>query len=194
MNQASMKRTRECSAGVLNKSGCSGNARSKYSAMSQLSASAVSACSRIGTVLNLPPNTVGISVNPRYTVSKGMPLCANAKRMRHTKGLAERPFSSASSYRRTLLLPDVPMRFPWCSTQACYDRQTMSTRPFTSDEEIAAIGRGVLDLSLPKPRWTHAAHFATALWLIACRHDLDASRDMPGFILASKKLSCLATT
>src|SRR5579862_9468858 len=41
--------------------------------------------------------------------------------------------------------------------------------PFTSNAEIAAIGRGVLDLSLPKPRWTHAAHFAVALWLLSCR-------------------------
>jgi hypothetical protein len=27
-------------------------------------------------------------------------------------------------------------------------------------------GLGVLDLSLPEQRWTHAAHFAVALWLI----------------------------
>jgi len=51
--------------------------------------------------------------------------------------------------------------------------------PFASDEEIAAIGRGVLDLSLPKPKWTHEAHFAAALWLMSCRKDLDARRDMP---------------
>src|SRR5260370_13277454 len=73
----------------------------------------------------------------------------------------------------------------------------MSTRPFiafASDEEIAAIGRGVLDLSLPKPRWTHAAHFATALWLIACRQDLDASRDMPGFIRAYNEATAVANT
>jgi hypothetical protein len=73
----------------------------------------------------------------------------------------------------------------------------MSTRPFiafASDGEIAAIGRGVLDLSLPKPRWTHAAHFAVALWLIACRQDLDASRDMPGFIRAYNEATGVANT
>jgi hypothetical protein len=73
----------------------------------------------------------------------------------------------------------------------------MSTLPitaFASDEEIAAIGRGVLDLSLPKPRWTHAAHFAVALWLIACRQDLDASRDMPGFIRAYNEATGVANT
>lgn len=38
--------------------------------------------------------------------------------------------------------------------------------PFASDEEIAAIGRGMSERSLPKAQWTHAAHFAAALWLI----------------------------
>lgn len=65
---------------------------------------------------------------------------------------------------------------------------------FSSDEEIAAIGRGVLDLSLPKPRWTHAAHFAAALWLIARRPDLDAERDMPGFIRAYNEATGVANT
>jgi hypothetical protein len=66
--------------------------------------------------------------------------------------------------------------------------------PFSSDEEIAAIGRGVLELSLPKPRWTHAAHFAVALWLICRRQDLDASRAMPGFIRAYNEATGVANT
>jgi hypothetical protein len=66
--------------------------------------------------------------------------------------------------------------------------------PFASDEEIAAIGRGVLNLSLPKPQWTHEAHFAAALWLISCRKDLDASRDMPGFIRAYNEATGVANT
>ena len=66
--------------------------------------------------------------------------------------------------------------------------------PFTSDAEIAAIGRGVLELSLPKPRWTHAAHFAVALWLMSCRRDLDASRAMPGFIRAYNQATGVANT
>ena len=65
---------------------------------------------------------------------------------------------------------------------------------FNSDDEIAAIGVGLLDLSLPKPRWTHAAHFATALWLISCRQDLDASRAMPGFIRAYNEATGVANT
>jgi hypothetical protein len=66
--------------------------------------------------------------------------------------------------------------------------------PFTSDAEIAAIGRGVLELSLPKSRWTHAAHFAVALWLICCRRDLDASRAMPGLIRAYNEATGVANT
>jgi hypothetical protein len=65
---------------------------------------------------------------------------------------------------------------------------------FNSDDEIAAIGAGLLDLSLPKPRWTHAAHFAAALWLISCRKDLDASRDMPGFIRAYNEATGVANS
>jgi hypothetical protein len=65
---------------------------------------------------------------------------------------------------------------------------------FDSDDEIAAIGRGVLDLSLPKPRWTHAAHFAAALWLISRRPDLDAARAMPGFIRAYNEATGVANT
>jgi hypothetical protein len=65
---------------------------------------------------------------------------------------------------------------------------------FNSDDEIATIGRGVLDLSLPKPRWTHAAHFAAALWLISRRPDLDAARAMPGFIRAYNEATGVANT
>jgi hypothetical protein len=65
---------------------------------------------------------------------------------------------------------------------------------FASDEEIAAIGRGLLDRSLPKPQWTHQAHFSAALWLISCRKDLDAARDMPRFIRAYNEATGVANT
>jgi hypothetical protein len=38
--------------------------------------------------------------------------------------------------------------------------------PFKSEAEIIAIGHGLVDRTLPKINWTHAAHFAAALWLI----------------------------
>ena len=50
----------------------------------------------------------------------------------------------------------------------------------TSDE-IDATVRGVIDRSLPKARWTHAAHFAAALWLLDDRGNA-AFTDMPGLI------------
>jgi hypothetical protein len=54
---------------------------------------------------------------------------------------------------------------------------------FSSDAEIDRIGLGLLDRSLPKSQWTHAAHFAAAFWLL--RHpQIDAMREMPGLIRA----------
>ena len=55
---------------------------------------------------------------------------------------------------------------------------------FANDTEIGRIGQGVLARTLPKPEWTHAAHFAAALWLMRHRPDLDLAREMPGFIRA----------
>ena len=54
---------------------------------------------------------------------------------------------------------------------------------YTSDEEIAAIGAALVARSLPKEAWTHAAHFAAAMWLLAERGD-EAFRDMPDLIRA----------
>ncbi len=35
---------------------------------------------------------------------------------------------------------------------------------FTSDDDLARIARGIADTALPKAEWSHAAHFAAALW------------------------------
>ena len=56
--------------------------------------------------------------------------------------------------------------------------------PFTSDEEIGAIGGGLLDRTLPKAEWTHAAHFAATLWLLRCRPEIELTREMRGLICA----------
>jgi sirohydrochlorin ferrochelatase len=50
-------------------------------------------------------------------------------------------------------------------------------------EEIDRIGHGVLDRTLPKREWTHAAHFAAAFWVLT-RPGMHAERDMPGLIRA----------
>ena len=37
---------------------------------------------------------------------------------------------------------------------------------FTCEDEITHLGEGLVARSLPKAEWTHAAHFAAALWLM----------------------------
>jgi hypothetical protein len=69
-----------------------------------------------------------------------------------------------------------------------------SFTPFISDEEIFDIGRGMLDRTLPKRAWTHAAHFAAAAWLLQCRKDIDIARDMPGMIRAYNQATGVANT
>ena len=59
-----------------------------------------------------------------------------------------------------------------------------SAAPFSDEAQIAEIGEGLLDRSLPKARWTHAAHFAAASWLLTRRPDIDAFVQMPDLIRA----------
>jgi len=53
---------------------------------------------------------------------------------------------------------------------------------FTCDDEITHLGEGLIARTLPKAEWTHAAHFASALWLMRNGHD--AAVVMPGMIRA----------
>ena len=55
---------------------------------------------------------------------------------------------------------------------------------FACDDDLAVIGNGLLDRTLPKSSWTHAGHFAATLWMLGCRPDLVPSRDMPAIIRA----------
>jgi hypothetical protein len=66
--------------------------------------------------------------------------------------------------------------------------------PYKSESDIAGIGEGLLARTLPKPGWTHAAHFAAALWLIKCRPDLPARAHMPGIIRAYNEATFVANT
>ena len=58
------------------------------------------------------------------------------------------------------------------------------TIAYPSDFAIARIAGGVLDCTLPKAEWTHAGHFAAALWLLRHRSGFDGARDMPAIIRA----------
>jgi hypothetical protein len=55
---------------------------------------------------------------------------------------------------------------------------------YPSDAAIERVASGLLDRSLPKVEWTHAAHFAATLWLLRHRQDLVLSRDLPAIIRA----------
>jgi hypothetical protein len=59
-----------------------------------------------------------------------------------------------------------------------------------SDAEIARIAHGLLDRSLPKTDWTHAAHFAAALWLVRAGR----AADMPDRIRAYNAATGVANT
>ncbi|MDR7118322.1 hypothetical protein [Caulobacter sp. BE254] len=55
------------------------------------------------------------------------------------------------------------------------------TAPLYTDTEIADLARRLLDHSLPKARWTHAAHMVATLRLVRTRNE-GLERDMPGII------------
>lgn len=62
-----------------------------------------------------------------------------------------------------------------------------------TDADIERIALGVVDRTLPKPEWTHAAHFAAALWMLS-RPDRDAAAEMPGLIRAYNEATGVANT
>jgi hypothetical protein len=63
----------------------------------------------------------------------------------------------------------------------------------SSDADIERIGLGLAARTLPKPEWTHSAHFAAAFWLLT-RPDRDAMREMPGLIRAYNEATGVANT
>jgi len=58
------------------------------------------------------------------------------------------------------------------------------TTYFLTDLEVERIGLGLMDRTLPKSEWTHAAHFAAALWLLRRRPEIDPAARMPALIRA----------
>jgi hypothetical protein len=62
-----------------------------------------------------------------------------------------------------------------------------------SDDEIDYVARRFIDRSLPRSDWTHAAHFAVALWLLR-RRGVDAMREMSLLIRAYNEATGLANT
>jgi hypothetical protein len=68
------------------------------------------------------------------------------------------------------------------------------TLHFPDDAAVARVGFGLIDRTLPKAEWTHAGHFAAALWLL--RHEPEAvvRRRMPPMIRAYNAATGVANT
>ena len=64
---------------------------------------------------------------------------------------------------------------------------------FESNEAVIAIGMGLCHRTLPKSQWTHAAHFAAAVWLLG-RPDIDAVLVLPQWIRAYNEHTGVANT
>jgi hypothetical protein len=55
-------------------------------------------------------------------------------------------------------------------------------RLFHSEAEIAHIGEGLLDRSLPRAEWTHEAHLAATAYLLLRRPDIAIDARLPDMI------------
>ena len=65
---------------------------------------------------------------------------------------------------------------------------------FSSEKEISQLAERVLDRTLPKPQWTHAAHFALALWLLRHKPRGYAEAHLPQIIRAYNEATGVANT
>ena len=57
-----------------------------------------------------------------------------------------------------------------------------SPRQFRDDSEITRIGERLLARTLPRADWTHEAHLAATIYLLARRPDIDIDATLPGII------------
>ena len=64
---------------------------------------------------------------------------------------------------------------------------------FRSEDEIGNLVRRFSERTLPKSEWTHAAHWAVAIWLLG-RHGPEAAREMPPLIRAYNESTGVANT
>ena len=55
-------------------------------------------------------------------------------------------------------------------------------RLFERDEDIRALGNGLLACALPREAWTHEAHLGACLWLLSERPDIDIDAEIDGII------------
>ena len=55
-------------------------------------------------------------------------------------------------------------------------------RLFADDGAVKRIGEGLIACTLTRPEWTHEAHLAACLYIVAERPDIAAERDLPALI------------
>ena len=55
-------------------------------------------------------------------------------------------------------------------------------RLFERDDEIRALGEGLLACALPREAWTHEAHLGACLWLLTERPEVDVDAEIGGII------------
>ena len=65
---------------------------------------------------------------------------------------------------------------------------------YAHDADVISVGEGLLARTLPKPQWSHAAHFAAALWMLRIRTDLHAETALPPLIRAYNESTGVANT
>jgi hypothetical protein len=68
------------------------------------------------------------------------------------------------------------------------------TKHYVSDDHVERLAHRVIDCSWPKAEWTHAAHFALALWILRHRPDPAAEVQLPTMIRAYNEATGLANT
>jgi len=66
--------------------------------------------------------------------------------------------------------------------------------PFTSEDEIFEIADGLIHRTLPKAAWTHAGHFAAAIWLLASYPEIEVVHRLPNMIRAYNEATGVANT
>ena len=65
---------------------------------------------------------------------------------------------------------------------------------FLNEVAIECVALGVIDRTLPKSDWTHAGHFAAALWLCRHRPDLAHAEEMRSLISGYNEATKTANT
>jgi len=55
-------------------------------------------------------------------------------------------------------------------------------RLFSTDEEIAHLGEGLMGCALKREEWTHEAHLGATTYLLTRRPDIDLDTALPGII------------